>query len=86
MSTSPTSPPPLLSLASVPFVVLVETLSELPTLTLDNCSDSVPSSGKKVRSVLPCYGLFGYVYPHAGLHCMACSYMGIVGVIAVKRI
>ena len=73
------------TLASVPIVVSLETLSESPALTPTCRSDSVPSSEQKVRCVLPCYRLFGYVCPRAGLLRMACSYVGIVGVIAVKR-
>ena len=79
------SPPPVLSPASVPVVESPEALSQSHAVTAACRSDSVPSSGQKVHCVLPCYGVCGYVCPRGGLICMACRYVGNVGVIAGRR-
>ena len=85
VSTSHTSPPWELSPVSVPVIQSLEALSQLRAITAAFHSDSVPSSGQKVRCVLPCYGVCGYVCPRERLVCMTCSYVGIVGVSTVRR-
>ena len=84
VSASHASPPPVLSPASVPVVESPEALSQSHAVTPAYRSDSMPCSGQKVRCILPCIGVCGYVCPSKGLMCMGCRYVENVGIIAVR--
>ena len=64
VSASHASPPRELSPSSVPIIQSPEALSQSRAVNPACRSDLVPSSGQKVRCVLPCYGSAA-MYVHA---------------------
>ena len=79
VSASHASPPRELSLAYVPVVESPEALSQSYAVTAICRSDSVSSSGQKVRCVLPCYGSAAMYVHGEGLSVWHVGMWGMLG-------
>ena len=79
MSASHASPPQELSPAYVPVVESPEALSQSHAVTAACRSDSVPSSGQKVRCVLPCSGSAAMYVHEEGLSVWHVGMWGMSG-------